>query len=233
MLTLPPNSETPALPKLIEESRVLTIAFSNECPLISYKTEQQKANLIIHFATNIAECLSLLSVARNLSPKQISIISQMIVDEPEFKNVKPSEVCEAVKRGVSGKYGKHYEGIGIDTLYSWIKKYQDERFEEIERYRQRESAMLRNDISKPFTAILGMKEILQNKLVEKEPPAPLKRVRTEYEETSDKLFAEFENLVKSGAVELVGDIPFADYKGKKLNKQDYHNERYCEIYPLK
>ena len=159
-----------------------------------YKSQEQKAFLTAHLVDNIAIAVSLLNITRNLNPTQIKYISQMIIEEKEFRQVKPSEILEAVNRGVKGQYGKHYEGIGIDTIYSWVRKYQEERFEEIERYRQQETSQMKSESMEVLKAIPT--EVL-NSFVK---PTELKS------DEKEKAFAEYEHRYKQAEMQATAEL---------------------------
>lgn len=194
MLTYPQEQEKPKLPLLVKSNKVLSLAFNNECSMMWYKSPEQKAFLTAHLIDNIAIAVSLLNVTRNLNPTQIKYISKMIVEEKDFRQMKPSEIIEAVNRGVKGQYGKHYEGIGIDTVYSWLRKYQEERFEEIERYRQKETSQAKIESMEVLKSIPT--EVLSSFV----KPAELKS------RANEKAFAAYEHRYKQAEMTATAEL---------------------------
>lgn len=153
MLTLPQEPEQPKMPSLIQGNKHLALAFSNECSLARYRSVEEKSFLQAHFVENIATYLQLLNIARNMTAAQITIVAEMILEQDEFKYMKPSEVCEAIKKGVAGEYGELYQSVGVDTIFSWMRKYWTDRMEQVERYREAEISSFKSESAETLKAI--------------------------------------------------------------------------------
>jgi hypothetical protein len=64
------------------------------------------------------------------SPEVLEIITSMIIDE--FPKMEIGELVICLKKGITGAYGPLYNKISIDTIPTWVRKYYEVTWKEIE-----------------------------------------------------------------------------------------------------
>lgn len=199
-----------------------------------YNTPEAVTFLTGHLIKEIATTLSLANVTRNLNADQVKTIVRMIIEDTDFRHIKPSEICFYIQNGVAGKYGKLYESIGVDKVFEWIRTGWANRFDELEQYRELEKSKIGNDLSNmlsnmPAEVLTEIKKIAAPKEPEKKEPLP-KREKTEEEQLAAEIYNDFAEEVKKPTTEKINEIPFVLYQGRKMNEQEFFNYRWNEIH---
>lgn len=227
--TLPQN-----LQNIVNSKKELAIIDKGEASIAHYKQPNQREFLLLTLKNSLATELQLINASNTLTPYQLDLICQKIIEEDEFKFLSPSEFREAFSRGVRGNYEKNYGTIDIQRIYAWIRGYIEERFAAIDEFREKEANSYKED-SKIQYASKGLKEILdklkQNLDIWKKPVEIVKRERTPAEKELDGYIAEFDKLAKQKDADTSSMIVLVNYKGEMLSRDQYFNARFKENHP--
>lgn len=229
MLTSQDEPLKPKLQSLIKTDPTLSVIFNGEAAISYYKTAEQKLYLKANVIESLASMLSLLNVSRNIDARQIEPICEIIITDPEFKGLSPTELREAFKRGVKGNYGDNFQTIDLPRIMGWVRCYADERFAAIERYRDVEISILRTEAKQPIKALENLN--LAEKFKPKEDPKEKQphREKTAGEIEFDGYLKEFDVLWKAQPHNHDLSLKIVDYKDEKMDISQYSNYRWEEV----
>jgi hypothetical protein len=118
-----PQPQLQALTKMVPSTYVPTKQISKIDP-------EQILQLILRF-------ILITELSEVPSSESLEIIVSMIVDE--YPSMEIGELVIALKKGTTGAYGPLYNKIGFDTIPTWVRKYYDVTWPQIEA-----QAILRN-----------------------------------------------------------------------------------------
>ncbi len=147
------NSESELLPQnlqsLVARNTFLQQALeSPELSLVHYKSTAQAAFIKAHMMELILNMVGMVNVGKTMNAKQIEFAAKMIVEDSEFKQLKPCEIETMFQNGITGKYGKLYDRIDVSVFFEWKEKFLDQRWAEIMKYREEEKKEYHNITSK-------------------------------------------------------------------------------------
>lgn len=106
---------------------------------ISAIRKNRRSELLDVVVELIIEVTTFHNVSRNMNAAQIAQTAQRIVDTKEYYFLNPTELKKCFDRGCEGAYGVVYDRMDGSVLFEWLKKYDQERTEQVMALRKSES----------------------------------------------------------------------------------------------
>lgn len=106
--------------------------YHSEIPTLRYFSatySKEKIEAII--CLKISGMLEFLNLKRTMEERQIEVVAEMIVEKYHWLTI--WDIDQVFKKAMFGDYGQLYSAIDGTIIFEWFRKYEFERFEEMEK----------------------------------------------------------------------------------------------------
>lgn len=231
-LQQPANSLQEIKSKTIEQA-------IDSCNPALYLITSQNRDIAVGVLTMMISNVALfLNVGKNMTPLQIRETSNLVIDDPLLKNLKPDDfkiVCDRIK---AGYFGQQYDRFDGQFFLQCCIKYAGERQDEVENRQIKKAATQKEEEQKPVKdpQVAAKLRQLRDSLIDAERKNRMAkwgspREKTEQEKLITHYFEEFNQIHQRSPIKKFGEqfrvikvdgkyftqIEFIEYKLKQNN----------------
>lgn len=198
------------------------------CRKIDPQTTEEKIILIL------TKMVTRLNIDRNMTAMQIQYCAQDIMNasDPFIFNLSLDEISLCMDKGVRGEYGEIYNRMDQAVVFSWLRKYIDEKSVEHAKLQMEVSARDNQNIHELFqneTMQKLLHMVVKSTKIDETKKQKIERNVSDGEILCQEFLLEFDQLYRDQPGRIVGGTRHVVYNDKLVDQSDYVTERFYMI----
>lgn len=175
-----------------------------------------------------------LNIDRNMNAMQIQYCAQDIMNasDPFIFNLSLDEISLCMDKGVRGEYGEIYNRMDQAVVFSWLRKYIDEKSVEHAKLQMEVSARDNQNIHELFqneTMQKLLHIVVKSTKIDETKKEKIERNVSDADILCQEFLLEFDQLYRDQPGRVVGGTRHVVYNDKLVDQSDYVTERFYMI----